>query len=98
MARHIDLNGHAFSSVLDLNGVLPPALDLDEVFPALRGHALWLEVRGLPGGLIEWRDERGLVCFCSQPMEGRSFHRLAADAPRRYRLVSSMELRVEAVP
>jgi hypothetical protein len=98
LARHIDLNGHAFSSVLDLNGVLPPALDLDEVFPALRGHALWLEVRGLPGGLIEWRDERGLVCFCSQPMEGRSFHRLAADAPRRYRLVSSMELRVEAVP
>jgi hypothetical protein len=98
LARHIDLNGHAFSSVLDLNGVLSPAIDLDEVFPALRGHALWLEVRGLPGGLIEWRDESGLVCFCSQPMDGRSFHRLAADAPRRYRLVPSMELRVEATP
>ena len=98
LARHIEANGRAFASVLDFNGVLPSSIDLDEVFPSMRDRPLWLEVRGLPGRLIEWCDDHGCICFCSQPMQGRSFHRIAPGAPRRYRLYAHEDVREEVVP
>ena len=60
-------------------------LDLDLLFPAFQGRPLYLEVEGLTPGTVAWQHG-GRTRFASQAMQGRSFHQIASDAPRCYRL------------
>lgn len=85
-----------FSVTLRLPDPLPLEVDLDQAFPALRGHPLWLDVQGLPDGTTGWQDEAGQTVFASQPQQGRSLHFLGRADRRRYRLVTQAPLEVES--
>ncbi|MBN1268218.1 MAG: hypothetical protein JXB04_01405, partial [Kiritimatiellae bacterium] len=60
-------------------------IDLDALFPDQRGRTIHLRVSGLPGGTVRW-EAGGRMIFASQSQAGRSYHMIASDMPRRYRL------------
>ncbi|MBN1269826.1 MAG: hypothetical protein JXB04_09575 [Kiritimatiellae bacterium] len=64
---------------------LPAEVDLDERFPALSRHRIWLRVTGLPDRIVEW-TEHGRVVFASQAKRGRSYHIIEPGMPRKYKL------------
>ena len=95
LLAHIASAGRQFSSRIDLRGATSAVIDLDEMFPDKRGQPLWLEATGQPEACMSWQDGQGRTCFASQPMAGRSFHRIPADAPRRYHVHVVHDLETE---
>lgn len=72
---------------LDVSGAsFPLRVDVDELFPACAGEPLYLAVRGMPPGIVEWRDMQGRLAFASQPLGGRSWHQIPAAGARCFTL------------
>lgn len=87
-----------FSVTLDLSGKsFPLHLDLDSVFPGCVDIPLYMEMRGLPEGTLEWLEPDGHCLFASQPQGGRSWHIMPPHERRRF-VVSTRRTWEELTP